>query len=205
MEPRQLGPAARGGQGRGGGKQRGAGPAMAMTTPRSGAVAAMASDRTAVESMGEGRGDDRGDGGGRFSLPHEARAWSATNGRVRADARQTREGRQRAGKRGTPRTQQKNGAMRRGMRRTAAHSIMLAHTVFSVCRGTTVRVDGVVLRSSESSALQGFGELWLTPSAEAKLLDIEAGVSWAYAVGSKSTYTSSEAPQNRLKAAGRSC
>ena len=93
----------------------------------------------------------------------------------------------------------------RGMRRTAAHSIMLAHTVFSVCRGTTVRVDGVVLRSSESSALQGFGELWLTPSAEAKLLDIEAGVSWAYAVGSKSTYNSSEAPQNRLKAAERSC
>ena len=82
---------------------------------------------------------------------------------------------------------------------------MLAHTVFSVCRGTTVRVDGVVLRSSESSALQGFGELWLTPSAEAKLLDIEAGVSWAYAVGSKSTYNSSEAPQNRLKAAERSC
>ena len=63
------------------------------------AMAAMASDRTAVESMGEGRGDDRGDGGGRFSLPHEARAWSATIRRVRADARQSRVGRQRAGKR----------------------------------------------------------------------------------------------------------
>ena len=62
-------------------------------------MAAMASDRTAADSMGEGRGDDRGDGGGRFSLPHEARAWSATIRRVRADARQSRVGRQRAGKR----------------------------------------------------------------------------------------------------------
>ena len=54
------------------------------------AMAAMAADRTAADSMGEGRGDDRGDGGGRFSLPHEARAWSATIRRVRADARQSR-------------------------------------------------------------------------------------------------------------------
>lgn len=64
-------------------------------------MAAMASDRMAAESMGEGRGDDRGDdggdGGGRLSLPHEARERSATIGRVRADARQSRVGR-RAGK-----------------------------------------------------------------------------------------------------------
>ena len=82
------------------------------------------------------------------------------------------------------------------MRRTAAHSIMLAHTVFSVCRGTTVRADGVVLKSLRAVLSMGPGELWLTPSVEAKTLGVQANVSAEYAVGSKSTNDSSETLQN---------
>ena len=44
------------------------------------AMAAMASDRTAAESMEEGRGDDRGDGGGRLSLPRGARGQQLSGG-----------------------------------------------------------------------------------------------------------------------------
>ena len=42
----------------------------------------------------------------------------------------------------------------------------------------------------------GPGELWLTPSVEAKTLGVQANVSAEYAVGSKSTNDSSETLQN---------
>jgi len=42
----------------------------------------------------------------------------------------------------------------------------------------------------------GSGELWLTPSVEAKTLGVQADVSAEYACGSKSTDNCSESPQN---------